>query len=132
MKHLKLITKPFALVVLSLVAMVVAAVALATAGSGFKERTVVARGTLGRRTGVGVAAPPRRARELLTQFRAQVDRLLRVTRTCWPLRRRCQVSQTPLWVGGQPPEDLPAATVVEAAATPYVRPAEDPTRGVSR
>jgi quercetin dioxygenase-like cupin family protein len=47
MKHLRFFAKPLALLVLSVVAMVVAAVALATAGSGFKERTVVARGTLG-------------------------------------------------------------------------------------
>ena len=49
MSHLKLLNgrKPLALVLVSVVFMVVAAVALATAGSGFKERTVVARGTLG-------------------------------------------------------------------------------------
>jgi quercetin dioxygenase-like cupin family protein len=48
MKQLKLthVRKVLALTVLGVVATVVAGTALATMGSGFKERTVVARGTL--------------------------------------------------------------------------------------
>ena len=60
----------------------------------------------------------------------QVDRLLRVTDEF--VRHRAagvKWASYPLWMGGQPPEHLPAATVVQALATSYRRAAEDPTRG---